>query len=95
MAIGGYTTAILVSEHGIRDLWTIPIAALVAGVAGFIVGVPALRLSGLYLALATFGLALAMPAILSWDKLDAVTKSGQRDPALQQPAPASGRASRT
>ena len=34
MAIGGYTTAILVSEHGVRDLWTIPIAALVAGLAG-------------------------------------------------------------
>ena len=77
MAIGGYTTAILVSEHGVRDLWTIPIAALVAGAAGFLVGVPALRLSGLYLALATFGLAVAMPDLLGWDKLEAVTKGGQ------------------
>ena len=56
MAIGGYTTAILVVDHGVRDLWTIPIAALVAGVAGFLVGIPALKLSGLYVALATFGL---------------------------------------
>ena len=85
MAIGGYTTAILVSEHGVRDLWTIPIAALVAGLAGFVVGVPALRLSGLYLALATFGLALAMPAILSWDKLDAVTKSGHEIQLFNSP----------
>jgi branched-chain amino acid transport system permease protein len=77
MAIGGYTTAILVTEHGVRDLWTIPIAGLVAGAAGFLVGLPALRLSGLYLALVTFGLAVAMPDILGWDKLDAVTKGGQ------------------
>jgi branched-chain amino acid transport system permease protein len=77
MAIGGYTTAILVVDHGVRDLWTIPIAALVAGLAGFLVGIPALKLSGLYVALATFGLAVAMPDILGWDKLDAVTKSGQ------------------
>jgi branched-chain amino acid transport system permease protein len=77
MAIGGYTTAILVTEHGVRDLWTIPIAALVAGVAGFLFGVPALRLSGLYLALVTFGLAIAMPAILAWDKLETLTKGGQ------------------
>jgi branched-chain amino acid transport system permease protein len=77
MAIGGYTTAILVTEHGVRDLWTIPIAGLVAGVAGFLVGLPALRLSGLYLALATFGLAVAMPDILGWDKLNAVTRGGR------------------
>jgi branched-chain amino acid transport system permease protein len=85
MAIGGYTTAILVTEHGVRDLWTIPIAAVVAGVAGFLVGIPALRLSGLYLALATFGLAVAMPDILSWDKLDAVTKSGHEIQLFNSP----------
>ncbi len=77
MAIGGYTTAILVAEHGVRDLWTIPIAGLVAGAAGLLVGLPALRLSGLYLALATFGLAVAMPELLAWDKLEALTKGGQ------------------
>ena len=85
MAIGGYTTAILVSEHGVRDLWTIPIAALVAGVAGFLVGIPALKLSGLYVALATFGLAVAMPDILGWDKLDAVAKSGREIQLFNSP----------
>jgi branched-chain amino acid transport system permease protein len=64
MAIGAYTTAILVADHGFRDLWTIPIAGLVAMVAGFVLGLPALRLSGLYLALATFALAVAMPSLL-------------------------------
>jgi branched-chain amino acid transport system permease protein len=64
MAIGAYTTAILVADHGLRDLWTIPLAGLVALGAGFLLGLPALRLSGLYLALATFAFAVAMPALL-------------------------------
>jgi branched-chain amino acid transport system permease protein len=64
MAVGGYTTAILMSDHGVKDVWTIPLAALVAGVGGFLVGIPALRLSGLYLALATFAIAVSMPAVI-------------------------------
>jgi len=64
MAIGAYTTAILTADHGMRDLWTIPLAGLVAMGAGFLLGLPALRLSGLYLALATFAFAVAMPALL-------------------------------
>ena len=64
MAIGGYTTAILMSDHGVKDVWTIPLAALVAGIAGFLFGIPALRLSGLYLALATFAIAVSMPAVI-------------------------------
>jgi branched-chain amino acid transport system permease protein len=67
MAIGGYTTAILTVDgiygHEIRDLWTIPIAGVVAGLAGLLVGVPALRLSGLYLALITFGIAVSFPQL--------------------------------
>jgi branched-chain amino acid transport system permease protein len=64
MAVGAYTTAILTANHGFRDLWTIPLAGLVAMTAGFVLGLPALRLSGLYLALATFAFAVAMPALL-------------------------------
>jgi branched-chain amino acid transport system permease protein len=64
MAIGGYTTAILTVDHGVGELWTLPLAGLVAGGAGLLFGVPALRLSGLYLALATFGVAVATPAVL-------------------------------
>jgi branched-chain amino acid transport system permease protein len=64
MAVGAYTTAILMANHGLRDLWTIPIAAAVAGGVGLLAGVPALRLSGLYLALATFGIAIALPTVL-------------------------------
>ena len=64
MAVGGYTTAILMANHGVQDLWTIPIAAAVAGGIGLLAGIPALRLSGLYLALATFGIAVVLPTIL-------------------------------
>src|SRR5205823_12564724 len=67
MTVGGYTTAILtvdgVHGHHIRDLWTIPLAGLLAGVAGLLVGIPALRLSGLYLALITFGIAVSFPQL--------------------------------
>jgi branched-chain amino acid transport system permease protein len=64
MAIGGYATAILSVDHGVRDLWTIPIAGIVAGAAGLLVGVPAIRLTGPYLALVTFGIAISFPQLL-------------------------------
>ena len=64
MAVGGYTTAILVGNHGVRDVWTIPAAAAIAGAAGVLVGIPALRISGFYLALLTFGLAIVLPTVI-------------------------------
>ena len=63
MGIGGYTTAILAANHGVNDLATLPLAGLVAGVVGFLFGFPALRLAGVYLALATFALAVALPSL--------------------------------
>ena len=63
MALGAYTTAILSVNHGMNELLTIPLGGLVAGVAGFLFGFPALRLAGVYLALATFGLAIVVPAL--------------------------------
>ena len=63
MALGAYTTAILTVNHGWRDLWTIPLAGVVAGVAGYLFGLPALRLAGVYLALATFALPIALASL--------------------------------
>jgi branched-chain amino acid transport system permease protein len=63
MAIGAYTTAIIVSHEGVRDLWTILLAGIVAGVAGYLFGFPAMRLEGVYLALATFAVAIALPSL--------------------------------
>ena len=64
MAVGGYTTAILAAKAGFPYWTTIPLAGIAAGAAGLLLAIPALRLSGLYLALATFGLALAAPALI-------------------------------
>jgi branched-chain amino acid transport system permease protein len=63
MAFGGYTTAILTHNHGWNDLATLPVAALVGFGAGLVVGLPALRLHGVYLALTTFAVALAVPQL--------------------------------
>lgn len=63
MAIGGYTTAILTVHHGWNDVTTLPIAAVFGFACGVVVGLPALRLSGAYLALLTFAVALAVPQI--------------------------------
>jgi branched-chain amino acid transport system permease protein len=63
-AIGAYTSAVLVEQGGVNYLLTLPIAAAVCFVTGFLFGLPALRLSGVYLALATFALATAMPQLL-------------------------------
>ncbi len=65
-AVGAYTSAIMMDRWGIAYGWTVPAAGLVCFVAGFLFGRPALRLEGLYLALATFSLALAVPQILKY-----------------------------
>jgi branched-chain amino acid transport system permease protein len=63
-AIGAYTAAIMMENLGISYVWTIPAAAIVCFVFGFLFGLPALRLEGIYLALATFALAIAIPQAL-------------------------------
>jgi branched-chain amino acid transport system permease protein len=65
-AIGAYTTAIMIDRWNIGYGWTIPVAGLLCLGTGFLFGRPALRLEGLYLALATFSLALAIPQILKY-----------------------------
>ncbi len=64
VAVGAYASAILIGDHGWPFWATIPVAGLVTGAIGFLVGVPALRLTGPYLAIATLALALATPQIL-------------------------------
>ena len=65
-AVGAYTTAIMIDQWSVPYGWTIPAAGVICLVAGFLFGIPALRLEGLYLALATFALALAVPQILKY-----------------------------
>src|SRR5436305_1145687 len=63
-AVGAYTSAILIEHAGMNYALTLPIAGLICFAFGFLFGLPALRLSGVYLALATFALATAMPQLL-------------------------------
>jgi branched-chain amino acid transport system permease protein len=74
MAIGGYTTALLMTDHGVKDIATIPVAIVVAGVVGLLFGLPAARLSGLYLALATFAIAVATPGLIK--RFEGITGGG-------------------
>ena len=64
MGIGAFTTAILVADHDWSFFATVPLAALLCFVVGVFVGVPALRLKGLYLALATLGLSIIFPKFI-------------------------------
>ncbi|MGO3934061.1 branched-chain amino acid ABC transporter permease [Rhodopseudomonas pseudopalustris] len=63
-ALGAYTSAILMEHFGVNYVLTLPVAGALCFAFGFLFGLPALRLSGIYLALATFALATAMPQIL-------------------------------
>jgi branched-chain amino acid transport system permease protein len=69
-ALGAYTAAILMDQYSVSYLWTLPAAGIVCFVAGFLFGLPALRLEGVYLALATFALAIATPQILKLSPLE-------------------------
>jgi branched-chain amino acid transport system permease protein len=63
MAIGGYTTAVMSRDHHTNLVVTMLMAFAVCFVVGLLVGLPALRLSGVYLALVTFALAVCVPLI--------------------------------
>jgi branched-chain amino acid transport system permease protein len=63
-AVGAYTSAILMEHAGVNYALTLPVAGVICFAFGFLFGQPALRLSGVYLALATFALATAMPQLL-------------------------------
>jgi branched-chain amino acid transport system permease protein len=70
MAVGAFTSYGLTHFYGIPFWGALPVAGLVAGVVGYILGFPALRLSGNYLAIATLGFGVAIPQLLNiWESL--------------------------
>jgi branched-chain amino acid transport system permease protein len=87
-AIGAYTAAVLMDKAGMPYWATIPIAGLVCLIAGFLFGLPALRLEGLYLALATFALGVAMPQILKHKSLEHWTGGAMGVVIVKPDAPA-------
>ena len=72
-AVGAYMTAVLMSDYNWPYWATIPPAAAASALVGFLVGFPALRLGGLYLALTTLALAVAAPQILKTNALSDIT----------------------
>jgi branched-chain amino acid transport system permease protein len=58
--LGGYTAAIMSTNHGLSFWLCLPISGLVAGLAGLLIGWPLLRLRGIYFAMVTLSLTEAM-----------------------------------
>lgn len=88
-AVGAYCTAILMS-HWDWSFWaTLPVSAVVCTAIGWGIGFPALRLGGLYLALTTFSLAVAVPQILKHKAIEDWT-GGVQGLFLVKPEPPAG-----
>lgn len=86
-AIGAYVAAIMMDRWGLPYWSTIPVAGAVCLVAGFLFGLPALRLEGLYLALATFALAVVTPQILKYKGIEEWTGGVQGIVIIKPDAP--------
>jgi branched-chain amino acid transport system permease protein len=85
-AIGAYVTAILMDRFGVPYWACVPLAGAVCLLAGFLFGLPALRLEGIYLALATFALGVALPQLLKYKHLEEWT-GGVTGIVLAKPDP--------
>src|SRR5712672_1404228 len=85
--IRAYTAAILMDQADVAYYWTLPAAGAACFIVGFLFGLPALRLEGLYLALATFALAIAMPQLLKSTPLEPWTGGVQGIVILKPDAP--------
>ncbi len=72
-AFGAYTAAVLMDKLGVPYWATLPAAGVLCFAFGFLLGFPALRLAGHYLALATFALALAVPQLLKYKRIEGLT----------------------
>jgi len=86
LAIGAYTTAILMDRYDMPYWVTLPISGALCLVVGFLFGLPALRLEGHYLALATFALAVALPQLLKFKHLEEWT-GGVQGIVIMKPDP--------
>lgn len=70
MGIGAYTSALLTIHYELPLYVTILVGALLAGVIGIIVGIPSLRLTGVYLAIATLGFGEVIRVLfVNWESL--------------------------
>ncbi len=69
-ALGAYATAILSTRYGVPPILSIFFASFLTAIAGFIIGLPVIRISGIYLAMVTLGSAEFIRLLaLNWDSL--------------------------
>jgi branched-chain amino acid transport system permease protein len=88
-AIGAYVTAVLMYQYDWPYWATLPVSAIACAAVGFLIGLPALRLGGLYLALTTFALAVAVPQLLKHNALEPWT-GGVQGLVIDKPDPPFG-----
>src|SRR5271156_5896320 len=88
-AIGAYTTGVLMTSWNVPYWATLPVSAVVCAGFGFLIGLPALRLGGLYLALTTFALAVAVPQVLKHKAVEHWT-GGVQGLVIDKPDPPFG-----
>ena len=70
LAIGSYASAILTGRCEISFWLALPASGLIAALAGVVIGLPALRLKRLYLAISTMGFGLIVEeVIIQWEGL--------------------------
>ena len=85
-ALGAYCAAIMMDRYGLPYWSTLLPAAVLCFVVGYLMGFPALRLQGHFLALATLALALATPQLLKYKKIEGLT-GGVQGIVLTKPDP--------
>jgi len=70
MGVGAYTSAILITRVGIPFWWTVPMAGIMSAFAGVIIGIPSLRIKGLYLAIATIAAQFIFEYVfMTWESM--------------------------
>jgi branched-chain amino acid transport system permease protein len=86
-AVGAYVTAILMDKYDVPYWATLPVSAAICAGVGFLLGMPALRLGGAYLALTTFALAVAVPQLLKYKAFEFWTGGSQGIVLIKPDAP--------
>jgi branched-chain amino acid transport system permease protein len=70
VGVGAYTSAILITRAGIPFWWTVPLAGIMSAFAGVIIGIPSLRIKGLYLAIATIAAQFIFEYVfMTWESM--------------------------
>lgn len=76
-AIGAYATALLIAYAGLAHWLAVPVAGIVCLGAGFLFGLPVLRLQPMHLAMATFAMGAALPSLVKWKVIERWTGGTQ------------------